>query len=232
MAIMGPKHTSNNLPKGITSERLLLVEGKDECIFFSVWLPRIVKSVQIINIGGKDQFNNHFPVIMKLPGFNNVQKLGIIRDAEDNCASTFQSIQSMLNNNHMPPPLLAGQINKSTSPHLGVWIMPDNLNTGSIENLCWDLVPRNDPRMACSENFIDCLKNAGLRPKGNADPDIPLKATSMFLPSRLEKTKVQAYLGSLCDPQRELGRAAEAGVWDFGHQRLENLREFLIDLFR
>jgi hypothetical protein len=214
----GSAQRNNGLPRTISSDRLLLVEGKDECVFFAKWLPLILTpTVEIVNIGGRNQFNNLFPTITKLPGFRDVKRIGIIRDAEDNSASTYQSIANTALCNQIKPPTSAGTIQDSILPYLGIWIMPDNQNPGSIENLCWDIIPRTDPRRLCTESFIQCVQNV---------------LTTDALPNRLEKAKVQAYLGTLHKPLRELGRAAEADVWDFKHQRLNNLRDFLIQLFK
>ena len=231
MAVTGSTTAKNELPTRIHCDRLLLVEGKDEKGFFDKWLLQIVaSSVQIVDIGGKDKFHTKFPTITNLPGFRNVQRLGIIRDAEESYTSTFQSIKNTLSSRNMPL-RSAGTMHQAHALSLGVWIMPDNQSPGSIENLCWDLIPQNDQRLSCTNSFIDCLCSAGLPPKSTAGSNIILRATSPFLPERLEKTKVQAYLGALCEPKRELGRAAEADVWDFTHQRLNDLRNFLTTLF-
>lgn len=232
MAVTGTPTAKNRLPTSIQSDRLLLVEGKDEKVFFGEWLQQInLSGVQIEDIGGKDNFHVKFPTLIILPGFRNVQRLGIIRDAEGSHVSAFQSITNTLHNSSIPIPESAGAVRQAPKLRLGVWIMPDNQSPGSIESLCWDLIPQNDQRLSCTNRFIDCLQNAGLPLKSKAGPNISLQATSPFLPERLEKTKVQAYLGALCEPKRELGRAAEAGVWDFTHQRLDDLRSFLTALF-
>ncbi|MHB1767651.1 MAG: DUF3226 domain-containing protein [Phycisphaerae bacterium] len=97
MAVTGSTTAKNELPTRIHCDRLLLVEGKDEKGFFDKWLLQIVaSSVQIVDIGGKDKFHTKFPTITNLPGFRNVQRLGIIRDAEESYTSTFQSIKNTL----------------------------------------------------------------------------------------------------------------------------------------
>ncbi len=218
MSTPGLAPRSNGLPTQITADQLLLVEGKDECAFFNKWLPQITTStVQIIEIGGKDNFNKRFPIIVKLNGFRDVKRLGFIRDAEDDAKGAFDSFKEILIRNRLTSASAAGTVQSDDLPHLGIWIMPDNRSPGSIETLCWNLIPQDDQRRTCTESFIECLRTT-LPPNS--------------LPKRIEKTKVQAYLGSRDKPLRETGRAAQAGVWDFTHGQLNNLREFLVNLFQ
>ena len=46
----------------ISSEKVLLVEGKDELNFFEALLPflKFKSTIQVIDVGGKDQFGHSF----------------------------------------------------------------------------------------------------------------------------------------------------------------------------
>ncbi len=71
----------------IISNRLLAVEGKDECNFFKALLRHEnINNIQVVDIGGKDKFKTEFPLLINTEGFSEVHRLGFVRDAEQNHA--------------------------------------------------------------------------------------------------------------------------------------------------
>ena len=87
--------------KEIKSQKLLLVEGKDEEVFFKILLEKKkIDGIQIISSAGKQRFKKRFPnIIKKTPGFDKVSSLAVIQDADESAEQAFQSIQSVLKNN-------------------------------------------------------------------------------------------------------------------------------------
>lgn len=67
-----------------TSPHLLLVEGKDDAIFFKSIMDHIgLDEIEIWNIEGTSQLRMHLKVLKMDPAFNsNVTSLGIVRDAD------------------------------------------------------------------------------------------------------------------------------------------------------
>lgn len=217
------------LPQAIRRQKLLLAEGKDELHFLDELLKAInISDVQIIDIGGKDKFRPSFPTITALSGFRSVVRLGIIRDAEADAAGTLASVQQSLTENGLTAPQQAGVVLTTGAPRIGIWIMPNNHRAGCIEDLCWDGISETDPRRGCAEMFMGCL---GERLEKKASPP-DRAANELYFPKQAAKAKLQAYLAGLHEPQRELGRAAEAGVWDLKHSAFADLRNFLAELFR
>ena len=92
--------------KKIEKEKLLLVEGKDEISFFEVLLKKmeIEQDIQIIECGGKDQFEQQLPVVMNAPGFDNVISMAVIQDADEYPHDALKRIQKVLENNNLNPP--------------------------------------------------------------------------------------------------------------------------------
>lgn len=90
----------------LQSPRLLAVEGKDECNFFECMLRHMsIENVQLLDIGGKDQFEAGFDLLHNLPKFSDIGSLGLIRDAEDKKAdAAFSSICSTLEKYSLPTP--------------------------------------------------------------------------------------------------------------------------------
>ena len=69
----------------IHKTKILVVEGKDEDKFFSALLNHMgIRGCQIIEIGGKGEFRNTLPALVKRSGFSSVSFLAIIRDADTN----------------------------------------------------------------------------------------------------------------------------------------------------
>lgn len=54
----------------ISSHKILLVEGQDEIRFFQAFLKHLnIEGIQLLSVGGKDQFPGKFPVFLNAPGF-------------------------------------------------------------------------------------------------------------------------------------------------------------------
>src|SRR5205814_7104961 len=118
--------------------------------------------------------------------------LGTTRDADDSAVQVFQSICVLLRNNGLPAPSAPGQIAVGP-PRVGVFILPDNLRNGMLEDLCLDTV-QADGAMSCVTDFFQCvLQKAGRQP------------------SPLAKARVHAWLASQVVPDLRLGEAAEKG---------------------
>lgn len=85
------------IPQSISQKKLLAVEGKDDVEFFEALLKDMkIGDCEICEVGGKDQFKHKIPALVKVPGFSNVQRLGIIRDADKNPSAAFDSIVNIL----------------------------------------------------------------------------------------------------------------------------------------
>ena len=71
--------------KEIKKEKLLLVEGRDEEVFFEVlFKKRNISNIQVMESGGKEQFAKELPEIIKLPNFHTVSSLAVVQDADQN----------------------------------------------------------------------------------------------------------------------------------------------------
>lgn len=112
----------------IVSNSVLAVEGKDECNFFKPLLQHLhIGDIQLIDIGCKDQFKAEFMAFSNLEGFDKVERMGFIRDAETNLAdSAFRSICDTLQACELPRPLLPNTIANERIPRTGIFIMPGN----------------------------------------------------------------------------------------------------------
>nr|VFK61081.1 MAG: hypothetical protein BECKUNK1418G_GA0071005_101534 [Candidatus Kentron sp. UNK]VFK69566.1 MAG: hypothetical protein BECKUNK1418H_GA0071006_10164 [Candidatus Kentron sp. UNK] len=200
----------------------LAVEGKDERNFFEAMLRQLgIQDVQLVDIGGKDQFKTKFSTLYNLDGFQEVRSLGLIRDAEDKAAdAAFSSICSILKKYHLPIPdapntVIGGKNQQGKDIRVGIFIMPNNADQGMLEDLCLKSA-RTEPVFACVDQYMDCCLSA--LPE-NEQPRNPSKA------------KVQAYLATRKEIANSLGVGAHKGYWDFEHHCFGDIKRFLRALF-
>jgi len=203
----------------ITSTHLLTVEGKDECNFFDALLKHEnIKDIQVIDIGGKDKFKVEIPFLINAEGFSDVQSLGFIRDAEENQAnSAFSSICSILKNNKnykLPIPKNMNKVIPEQNKRIGVFIMPNNLERGMLEDLCLESIKINNPVYNCVNKYIDCCLHFSENENMNKS-----------------KARVQTYLACKKPIVNSLGIAAQKGHWDFKNQCFSDIKQFLHALF-
>jgi len=196
-------------PQPITYEKVLLVEGNDAFQFFKALLRylNLLSDIEIRNFGGVNDLD--FLETLKITdGFDNVISLAIIRDAESNAASAFSSVCGVLRQTDFDTPLKP-MISTGGSPKISVFILPDCIKNGALENLCLQLVV-NDPAMPCVDQFFTCIQNNGLP-----------------LPGNMQKANLHAFLSSRQRPNLLLGQAAHKGYWPWTHAALDPLKKFL-----
>jgi hypothetical protein len=198
----------------IKSNKLLLVEGADDFHFFQELLKYLNiddYDKKILPVDGKDNFNTKVPTLTKLRGFDDLETLLIIRDADEDANNAFQSIYNIIKDKaNLVPPYSPNTISNGI-PKIGIYILPDNYSPGSIEDLCLKLVEKLEA-MNCVNTFIECTNKLD-------DP-----------PRKTSKAKVQAFLATKNDIAYALGRAAEKGYWDFDSTYLNDLKSFLENL--
>ena len=111
----------------INKAKQLLVDGDDADCFFSTLLKNLkIKDIQIQNYGGNDELKGFLKQFRIAPGFlDKVECIGIVRDAEKNPKSAFQSISGFLKMANLPVPKKPLEIT-NTQPRVSVFILPDS----------------------------------------------------------------------------------------------------------
>src|SRR5258708_735205 len=90
----------------IEKRKLLAGEGRDETEFFDALLKHLeVTDVQVVDYGGKRKMKDFLAALPRIPGFAELQSLGITRDADDNPDGARQSIDDAIANAKFPQPL-------------------------------------------------------------------------------------------------------------------------------
>lgn len=121
------------------------------------------------------------------------QALGILVDTDDHPQSRWDEIAHQLRIHGVQPPAApdpAGTIIPGTEPRVGVWLMPDNAQSGEIEEFVASLIPGDDPVWPLSQDYIDGLPSY----------------EGKFAEGKTLRAKIHAWLATREDP-RLMGQA-------------------------
>ena len=196
----------------IKHPKLLIVEGKEDELFFSAFCHHLgLNDIQVLSIGGKTNLPSNLKALKKATNFSQVTALGIIRDADEDANAAFQSVCSALQHAGLPKPPKP-MTPSSERPRVSVMILPDDQSPGALEDVCLKAIA-GTPAMRCVDEFFRCLQRHHLPP-----------------PKNLSKAKVLAYLTSLPEPDKRLGQSAQAGYWNWDHPAFSDLKDFLRSL--
>lgn len=196
----------------IKHPKLLIVEGKEDELFFSAFCHHLgLNDIQVLSIGGKTQLPSNLKALKGVTGFSRVTALGIIRDSDEDANAAFQSVCSALQHAGLPKPPKP-MTPSSERPRVSVMILPDNQSPGALEDICLKAIA-GTPAMRCVDEFFCCLQRHHLPPSKN-----------------LSKAKVLAYLTSLPEPDKRLGESAQSGYWNWDHPAFSDLKDFLRSL--
>lgn len=192
----------------IEAQIQILVEGNDDRNFFRAFANHCrIDGFQVQPYGGAPGLGRFLKTFVGRPGFDGVTALAIVRDADGNAASAFQSVRSALANARLPQPGRPGE-RSAGPPAVAVWIMPDGENPGMLETLLWASVADEAIR-ACVTDFLACAGRAGA-PMGSPD-----------------KARAHAFVATRPRPEVSVGVAALEEYWDFDRPAFERLRAFL-----
>ncbi len=196
----------------IQHRKILAVEGSDEVNFFKALLEYMeITDFEVIEVGGKDKFKDRLPALVIRTGFDEVESLAIIRDADKDASGAFESIRDVLKKTGLNPP---NQVNRfsNTEPRVGIFIMPGNSDEGMLEDLCLKTV-EGHPVMRCVDAFINCVLNLDIEK-----------------PNNIAKAKTQTFLAAMPKIANCVGIGAKKGYWKFCSSELSNLKSFVNNL--
>ena len=196
----------------IKQSKILVVEGRDDELFFSAIVKNLnLQGIQILGIGGKEKIRPNLKALRVSPNFSRVTSLGVIRDADDNASSAFQSVCSALENAGFPQPSQSGHT-VGISPTVSVLILPDGQKPGMLEDVCLQSIGTH-PILSCINQYLTCVEGA-----------------TSVLSSNISKAKVYAYLAAQSSPGKRLGESASAEYWQLTHQAFNGISQFLRSL--
>ena len=171
-----------------------------------------ITDFEVYEVGGKQQFKDKLPALVKRRGFSDVEVLAVVRDADNDANTAFESIRNILKKEKLEPPVQINQFSES-SPKIGIFIMPGTSDTGMLEDLCLKTVEHH-PAMVCVESFIDCVSKLENSPNRNS----------------IAKAKAQAFLAAMPELANSVGVGAQKGYWNFNSEELTDLKSFIDNL--
>ncbi|HBD96336.1 MAG TPA: hypothetical protein DC057_19355 [Spirochaetia bacterium] len=205
----------------INKSKVLIVEGLDEVNFFTEYLSYLkLMEIQVIPYCGRGRLNEHINDLIKLPGFDSINIIGFIQDADFNTArSSFDSMVSVLNSYNIPCPDNPGGFATSSELKSGIFIMPNNQDEGMLEDLFLCILSDTEKDIiSCIQGFQACFKNlpnCGLNQRNDVSKSLML---SYFAYRNPEVYRV--------------GIGAQKGYFDFSHGCLSKIKEFLEELYQ
>ncbi len=203
----------------VTRPKLLIVEGRDEELFFdAVFRDHLnIQDVQILGIGGKTNLTQNLKALTKDAAFPAVVSLAVVRDADLTAAGAhvtatdqaFAAVRGALTAPGMQLPCPAGHGQFAPGPpRVGVFIMPNGVDDGMLETLCV-LAVSTASEYPCLTAYFTCLQTHGV------------------VPANLHKARAHAWLASRTEPDRRVGEAAQAGYWPWAAAEFDDLWAFL-----
>lgn len=190
----------------ISRPKLLLGEGKDELRVFEAMVKylQLEHQIQVLEYGGKSKLPPFLRTLPNLAGFNQLESLGITRDADASAVGARKSIQTLLENSPFPAVL-----------RVGVFVLPGGERSGALEDICCDALGTN-PVWQCIDQFVGCRTE-----KLGAWPN-PAATTG--------KAKLEAWLSTRDNPTIRLGEATAAGLMAFDSPAFAPLLQFMRSL--
>lgn len=206
--------------KQVEQDALLLVEGIEDAIFFDAFLHSLGQTnVQIASVNGKNNFRKFLietlliKTLTKDENFQQLRRLGIVRDADTDASSTLQSLCNALTAAQLPVPSHPWETAHANGLHVSLAILPDGTSPGNLEDLCLRSL-ENTSALACVDQYIACRADAG------AD----------ITDSQRAKAKIYTYLAVGSKPGLRLGEAAEDDVWNWDSPAFAHVAKFLRQL--
>ena len=202
---------SVNQPEQITESSLLLVEGRSDEEFFKALMRKMqLSGIEIRMYGGKNNLRKALNGLQRISGFDRIS-LGIVRDADNNAKSAFQSVCSALRNAGLSHPKQPESF-EGTKPRIGVLVLPDANTPGMLETICLRSVT-DDPAMKCVDEYFNCVQEQ-----------------LGYLPKTINKAQVQAFMASKPETVWQLGEAAQKNYWQLDHPTFDHVKRFMNDL--
>lgn len=185
--------------------RVLLVEGSsDHHLVRNLWLADR-RDPAAFEVEVRDGLPNLREAFRGYLLSSEVERLGVVADADDDAANRWQGFyQSLVKEDYRPvpkQPVPGGVVlHRPDLPvtTVGVWLMPDNVSAGRLEDFLARLVRDSDPLWPIAGKVVD---------------DIPPEHVR-FKPQHRSKAHAHTWLAWQREPGVRMGRAVTRGIVD------------------
>lgn len=178
-------------------EYVLIVEGQDDkhVVRHLCASRQAIPGFCIKDKGGIEKLLKEIGLEILSPG---LKAIGILVDANNNPDSRWQAVSDRLKQENVAAPALPdpnGTIIPETDgmPRIGIWLMPNNKDSGELEDFVAKMIPDNDPVWPLVEGYIDGIPASDRK----------------FTEKKTLRAKVHAWLAARESP-RQMGVAIRA----------------------
>ena len=203
---------------GTAPEKLLLVEGlEDRHVIREIWLTYHKGSDVPFCIRDCEGIDNLLEQIAPQMQVEGRIALGIVADANTDIMARRRSLEDRLERADMTVPQWAvdGVIQEQQNgPRIGLWLMPDNMNPGQLEDFLWAMIPDGDPIKPLAVDYVGTVAEVAQR----------------FKETKRRRAKVHSWLAVQEEP-RLTGRAVRAGDLDTSTELATRFVNWLERLF-
>lgn len=209
----------------IQKPHLILCEGRDAEEFLISYLNSNALSkieffsndIQVMDFGGNEQLPAYLNSLKMMDGFSNVKSIAIIRDAERSTETAITQIKSAFKNSGITCPEKPC-FWETDSIKVGFLLFPSvdkTPITGTLEDLCLSILSEDSKEILNEiDSFIKKLQDEFNR-------NFPHEF----------KTKLHTYF-SITDKyvSMKVGEASKSSAFNWEHERLNSLKNFLLEL--
>ncbi len=220
-----------------SADRILLVEGQDdkhmvwqlcdqnpsfdasrEYTEMSVTLTDQRTTFQIVDKGNSSELLKSVPQEVVTKGRKTV---GVMIDTDADLEKRWDQLVECFGQREIAlpqSPKSAGTIilpKQDYMPRVGIWLMPDNVSQGELEDFAIGMIPSDDDVWELSQRFVDSIPNSSRK----------------FQPNKISKAKLYAWLATRKEPCR-MGAAVGTGDLEPTSPPCRALLTWLTDLFR
>lgn len=202
----------------------LLVEGKtDQHVVLALCNHYQVE--ENFDIKDCDGISNLFKELkLRLSNPSNVKTIGVILDADNDITARLDEIRSITSPSgyqipkSLPKTGLVCVSSDSIYPKLGLWLMPDNVSLGMVEDFALSLVPQNEPLMSNAETTLQQLETSGIQ---------------KYKPNHRSKAMIHTYLAWQDEPGTPIGHSITKQVLNPNHPNAQAfVQNWLVPLFQ
>jgi hypothetical protein len=199
-------------PQELSCRTLILVEGKtDQPVLDALCRSLNMSSFDVRTYEGKDSLREFLHVVQNVRGFRDIERLVVIRDADNSVNAAFRSVCAALQQEKFAVPRKPARL-RTGKPSVSVIIVPHD-RPGALETILMQAV--DEPAIdLCVDAFVACFR-AHVRHK--------------LSPGQLAKARAQAFLATRPKPGLSSGDAARSGVWAITSPAFDRLRRALQD---
>lgn len=202
----------------------LLVEGNDDqhVVWALCQKHSVPETFDVLDCGSVENVLKEFKLRLRLA--DNNHRIAIVVDADMNMKSRWESIISMLkdtgkydcDNIVLPKDGLVLESTDKSYPKVGIWLMPDNNQSGMLEDFMAALATPDDALMKKSEDVLTEIENEGIQ---------------KYKPVHRSKAKIHTYLAWQDVPGRPMGQAITANILDSNSDVAVKFAEWLKGMF-